>query len=351
MKFAVFGAASAILRRPQLGPRVRGLRIRELPRDKLISLIYANSLEEFLNTLKTTPYAVTLDRLSRDNLGELRRELVKLYLDRVRSIYLSAGSDAKAVVLSSLKYFEYENIRNLAIAIKAGRNPEEYILWEPLEFTKRRHIIANLLGAKNVEEVGERLKAARHMAYKAFELATKYGEDKLSIFLDRQWIEDFSTTAPTGKDRSLATFVADIREYFNVLVAIRARIWGLAEELDELAVGAPTPLVTSAVKDPPAKFLENAGGTPWGKVLLDMVAEAPTLENISIAMDNIYPAYVKKLSDIYTARYSEFSLGALAAHLEYMRAEVMTLVRAAALLAEGVPTEKRRKVFEPLART
>jgi len=67
-------------------------------------------------------------------------------------------------------------------------------------------------------------------------------------------------------------------------------------------------------------------------------------------MDNIYPAYVKKLSDIYTVRFSEFSLGALATHLEYMRAEVMTLMRVASLLAEGVPAEKRRKVFEPLTR-
>jgi V/A-type H+-transporting ATPase subunit C len=33
-----------------------------------------------------------------------------------------------------------------------------------------------------------------------------------------------------------------------------------------------------------------------------------------------------------------------------MRAEVMTLVRAASLLVEGVPAEKRKKVFEPLTR-
>jgi len=341
---------SSVLRRPALGPRVRGLRIKELPRDKLISLIYANTLDEFLNILKTTPYSIAIDKLTRENLEDLRKGLVRGYLERIKSIFLGASSDVKAVIMSSLKYFEYENIRNLTIAVKAGRNPEDFIIWEPLEFTRRRHVVASLLGAKSIEDIGERLKQIRHPAYKAFELASKYGDEKISVFLDRQWIHDFSTTAPTSKDKSLHDFVTELKEYFNILIAIRARIWGLVEELNELIVDKPTPLVASAVKDPPAKFLENAGGTPWGRILLDLVAEAPTLENISIAMDNIYPAYVKKLSDIYTVRFSEFSLGALATHLEYMRAEVMTLMRVASLLAEGVPTEKRRKVFEPLTR-
>jgi V/A-type H+-transporting ATPase subunit C len=341
---------SEVIRRPYLGPRVRGLRIRELPRDKLISLIYANTLDEFLNVLKTTTYNITLDKLTRDNLIDLRRALVRTCLERVKSIFLGSGSDAQSVILSSLKFFEYENIRNLAIAVKAGKNPEDFILWEPLEFTRRRYVVANLLGARSIEEIGERLRQMKHPAYKAFELATKYGEDKLSIFLDRQWVEDFSTSHIAKKDKTLNAFTTDLKEYINTLIALRARLWGLTEELGELLIGKPSPIVQSAVRDPPTRFLENASAEPWGKLLVDIVAEAPTLENIVIAMDNIYPAYIKQLADIYIARFSEFSLGALAAHIEYLRAEVMTLIRAASLLVEGVPVEKRRKIFEPLIR-
>ena len=341
---------SEVIRRPYLGPRVRGLRTRELPRDKLISLIYANTLDEFLNILKTTTYNITLDKLSRDNLIDFRRALVRTYLEKVKSIFLGSGSDAKSVILSSLKFFEYENIRNLAIAVKAGKNPEDFILWEPLEFTRRRYVVASLLGARGIEEIGERLRQIRHPAYKAFELAAKYGEDKLSIFLDRQWVEDFSTSHIAEKDKTLNAFTTDLREYINTLIALRARVWGLTEELGELLIGKPSPIVQSAVRDPPTRFLDIANTAPWGKILVDMVAEAPTLENIVIAMDNIYPAYVKQLSNIYTAKFSEFSLGALAAHIEYLRAEVMTLIRVASLLAEGVPAEKRRKIFEPLTR-
>ena len=67
-------------------------------------------------------------------------------------------------------------------------------------------------------------------------------------------------------------------------------------------------------------------------------------------MDNIYSAYMRKMADIYITRFTEFSLGALAAIIEYMRAEVMTLIRAASLLAEGVPLEKRRRIFEALVK-
>ncbi|ABP49634.1 MULTISPECIES: V-type ATPase subunit [Pyrobaculum] len=341
---------SSILRRPYLGPRVRGLRIKELPRDKLISLAYANTLDEFLNILKTTHYSITLDRLTRENISELRRNLVKNYLDTVRSIFLSSGRDVKNAILLSLKYFEYENIRNLAIAIKAGKNPEDYILWEPLEFTRRRHIIAGLLGVKNIEEIEERLRNLKHPAYKAFQLSSKYGEEKLSIFLDRQWLEDISTSPVVEKDKSLRALVADLREYFNTLIAVRSRVWGLTEELEELIIGKPSPAVLSAVRDPPARFLEVTQSSAWGKILVEEVAEAPTLENIATAMDNIYPAYVRRLADIYMSRFSEFSLGALVAHLEYLKAEITTLIRAASLLAEGVPMEKRKKIFEALAR-
>jgi len=341
---------SSVVKRPALGPRVRGLRIKELPRDKLISLIYANTLDEFLNILRTTSYSVTIDRLTRENLDELRKALIKKYIERARSIYLGVGSDAKLAILASLKYFEYENIRNLVNAVRAGKNPEEFIIWEPLEVTKSRHIIANVLGARNIWEIGERLKQMKHRAYKAFELASKYGEDKLSIFLDRQWIESFLTVLVASKDRSASMFASELAEYFNALIAIRTRVWGFVDEVNELIIGRASPLVLSATKDPPANFLKNAETTPWGRILTGIVAETPTFEDIAVAMDNIYPAYMRKMADIYITRFTEFSLGALAAIIEYIKAEVLTLIRAASLLAEGVPLEKRRRIFEALTR-
>ena len=340
---------SATFKRPYLGPRVRGLRISELPRDKLLMLAYSNTLDEFLNVLKTTQYAVVIDKLTRENLTELRRELVKIYLNKVRS-FLGFSKDIKDVVLTSVKFFEFDNIRNLAIALKAGKNPEDFILWEPLEFTGRRHIVASLLGSRSFEELKARLEQLNHPAAKAFALAAKYGEEKLSFFIDRQWLEDFLTTLRSKREMSLLAFTEETRNYLNAAVAIRARVWGLSDELGELIVGEPTPIVLSAVKDPPPRFLEVAGTLPWGKLLTAIVAEAPTLENIAVAMDNIYPAYMKKLADIYVARFTEFSLGALIAQIEYIRAEIVAIMRAASLIAEGVSIEKRKDIFEALIR-
>ena len=344
---------STVLRRPYLGPKIRGFRLREVPRDKLLALAYASTPEEFLNILKTTEYAVTVDKLTREALSELRRELVKIYLERLKSLFLFLSGDveAKTVVLASVKYFEYDNIRNVAAAVKAGKNPEDFVLWEPLEFTGRRHVIAGILGAKSVSEIGDRLRQMGYPAHKAFELASRYGEDKLYMFIDRQWLEDLYAYIPIGTDRSVRRFLADVTEYLNTLIAIRARLWGLsAEELNELVIGTPTPVVLAALKETPARFLEMAETTTWGKVLVELVAEAPTLENIAVALDNLYPAYMRRLADTYASTFTEFSLGALAALAEYMRAEVLAIIRAAAMIAEGVPVERRRRVFEALVR-
>jgi V/A-type H+-transporting ATPase subunit C len=350
---------STVLRRPYLGPKVRGLRAREIPRDKLLALAYASTPDEFLNVLKTTEYAVTVDKLTRETLNELRRELVKIYLERLKSLFLFLSGDveAKTVVLASVKYFEYDNIRNVAAAVKAGKNPEDFVLWEPLEFTGRRHVIASILGTKGISEIGDRLRQMVHPAYKAFELASKYGEDKLYIFIDRQWLEDLYEDLytlmrmPMRTDRSIHRFLTDVTEYLNTLAAIKARLWGLgAEELNELVIGTPTPVVLAALKEAPARFLEMAETTTWGKIIIELVAEAPTLENIAVALDNLYPAYMRRLADVYVSTFSEFSLGALAAVAEYMRAEILAVIRAAAMIVEGVPVERRKRVFEALVR-
>jgi V/A-type H+-transporting ATPase subunit C len=346
---------STVLRRPYLGPKVRGFRLREIPRDKLLALAYASTPEEFLNILKTTEYAVTVDKLTRETLSELRRELVKVYLERLKSLFLFLSGDveAKTVVIASVRYFEYDNIRNVAAAVRAGKNPEDFVLWEPLEFTGRRHVIASILGAKSISEIGERLRQMVHPAYKAFELASKYGEDKLYIFIDRQWLEDLYVLMriPMRTDKSVRRFLTDVTEYLNTLAAIKARLWGLgAEELSELVIGTPTPVVLAALKEAPARFLEMAETTTWGKIIVELVAEAPTLENIAVALDNLYPAYMRRLADVYVSTFSEFSLGALAAVAEYMRAEILAVIRAAAMIVEGVPVERRKRVFEALVR-
>lgn len=338
-------------RRPALGPRIRGIRAKALPRDKLVALTYSNTLEEYLNVLRTTLYAVSLERGSPESIGELRRALVRAYLDRVRGLYGGLSGGAREVAKASLAYFEYDNIRNVVTAIRAGKNPEEFVVWEPLDVIGRRHVVAQLLGARGPDDLADRLKAMEHPAYRAFELAARYGMEKLSFFLDRQWIEAFLRKGRRIGDASFKAFVKDLGEYVNVLILLRARLWGLAEELEELLVGAPTEVTRSALQDPPARFLELAGEkTVWGRTLVELVAGEPTLEKIAVALDNTYPAYMKALADTYVIRYSEFSLGALAAGLEYMRSETVAVIRAAAMVAEGVSQEKRREVFEPLIR-
>ncbi|MBP1448528.1 MAG: ATPase, partial [Thermoproteus sp.] len=239
-------------------------------------------------------------------------------------------------------------------ALRSGRNPEDYVILEPLEFIGRRYVVASLLGAKNVEEVGERLRAMRHPAAEAFALMQKYGYDKATIFIDRQWILDYIKFLKEIKDKSLERIIDGLSVYFDLNLAVRARLWGLsAEELAELGVGIPADpakaVLEAVAKGEIARALEALSGlSPWGSLISSLASEEPTLEGLSIVLDNAYPAVIRRLADMCIAECSEFALGSLLAALEYLRAEAMLIIRAAAMIVEGVSLEKRRSYFVPL---
>jgi V/A-type H+-transporting ATPase subunit C len=345
---------SSIIRRPSLGPHVRGLKAKALPRDKAIALAYANTPEEYLNILRTTRYSITLDKLTRETLPDLRKQIIEVYMNDVREIYLGSPSDGREVIKQHLKRFEYDNIEYIVTAIRAGKNPEDYILLEPLEFTGRRYVVTSLLGAKSVDEVGERLRALRHPAADAFALMQKYGYDKSTIFIDRQWIIDYLDFLRKIKDKSLERLIETLAAYFDISLAVRAHLWGLSpEEVSELSLGAPTSSVKAVldavVRGEIARALEAISAlSPWGSVISSLVSEEPTFERLSIALDNAYPAIMWRMASTCIIECSEFALGSLLAALEALRAEAMLVIRAAAMVVEGVSAEKRRDYFTPL---
>ncbi|MGC8972857.1 MAG: V-type ATPase subunit [Thermoproteus sp.] len=345
---------SSILRRPSLGPRVRGLRVKSLPRDKAVALAYASSPDEYLNVLRTTQYQVSVDKLTKDTLNDLREQIIKTYMNNVKELYLGAPEDGREVIRLHLRRFEYENIEYIITAIRSGKNPEDFVITEPLDFTGRRYVVTSLLGARSVEEVGERLKALGHPAAEAFELMQKFGYDKFTIFIDRQWILDYTKFLKELKDKSIDRLVNTLTTYFDVVLAVRAKIWGLSpEEIASLTTGMPSGVVKeifdATARGEVARTLDLISGIkPWGQVIASMASEEPTFENLSVVLDNAYPAIMRKLADACIVECSEFSLGSLLASLEYMRAEAMLIVKAAAMLVEGVSVEKRRSYFAPL---
>jgi V/A-type H+-transporting ATPase subunit C len=345
---------SSILRRPSLGPRVRGLRVKSLPKDRAIALAYAGSSDEYLNVLRTTQYQVSIDKLTQETLKDLRDQVIKTYMDNVKELYLGMTEEGREIVRLHLRRFEYENIEYIITAIRSGKNPEDFVVTEPLDFTRRRYIVTSLLGARSVEEVGERLRALGHPAAGAFELMQKFGYDKFTIFIDRQWIMDYTKSLSKFNDKSIYKLVNTLTTYFDVVLAVRAKIWGLSpEEIASLTVGASSGaargIFDATARGEIAKALDLISGIkPWGQVVASIASEEPTFENLSIVLDNAYPAIMRKFADASIVEDSEFSLGSLLASLEYARAEAMLIIKAAAMLVEGVSVEKRRSYFAPL---
>ncbi|MEL9991804.1 MAG: V-type ATPase subunit [Thermoproteus sp.] len=345
---------SSILRRPALGPKVRALRVKSLPKDKAIALAYANNPDEYLNVLRTTQYQVSIDKLTSETLKDLRDQIIHTYMINIKEIYLGSPKDGKEVIKLHLRRFEYENIEYIITAIRSGKNPEDFIMTEPLDFTGRRYVISSLLGARSIEEVGERLRALRHPASEAFDLMQKFGYDKFTIFLDRQWILDYTKSLSELNDRSINRLIDALTTYFNVVLAVRARLWGLSpEEITSLTAGMPSGIIgeifNAVARGEIAKALDLISGIkPWGQVVASLTSEEPTFENLSVVLDNSYPAIMRRLADTCMVECSEFSLGALLSSLEYMRSEAMLIIKSAAMLIEGVSVEKRRSYFAPL---
>jgi V/A-type H+-transporting ATPase subunit C len=206
---------------------------------------------------------------------------------------------------------------------------------------------------KNIFTYVKKVKSVKEAAG-AFELMQKFGYDKFTIFIDRQWILDYTKSLSELKDKSIDRLVNTLTTYFDVVLAVRAKIWGLSpEEIASLTTGMPSGVVKeifdATARGEVAKTLDLISGIkPWGQVIASMASEEPTFENLSVVLDNAYPAIMRKLADACIVECSEFSLGSLLALLEYMRAEAMLIVKAAAMLVEGVSVEKRRSYFAPL---
>lgn len=345
---------SAILKRPSLGPRVRGLRTRALPKDKAIALAYASTPDEYLNVLRTTQYQVPIDKLAPETMKDLREHVIKTYMNNVRELYLGSPQDGREIIKLHLKRFEYENIEYIITAIRSGKNPEEFVVTEPLDFTGRRYVVTSLLSARSVEEVGERLRTLGHPAAEAFDFLQKFGYDKFTIFIDRQWILDYTRSLKEINDKSVSRLIDTLTTYFDIVLAVRAKIWGLSQdEISALTTGMPSGVVReifdATARGEIAKVLELVSSIkPWGQVVASLASEEPTFENLSVVLDNAYPAIMRRLADVCIVECSEFSLGSLLASLEYMRSEAMLIIKAAAMLVEGVSIEKRRSYFAPL---
>ncbi len=128
-----------------------------------------------------------------------------------------------------LMKFEVENIKSIAKGMMAGmdrRSLEAGLNMSIEEALGRRHVIADLMSASNLNDLADRLRAMNHMAYKAFakalELIHNHQEIQLAILdtlLESSYIE--ALTRYVRDDESLKEVITDMVDFYNLNILLR----------------------------------------------------------------------------------------------------------------------------------
>jgi len=335
---------SYIVKRAAVGPRVRGLRSRLLPLDSIYSLAHSKNLEEFANSLRGLGVQVP-ERLDPLN---IRRSIRRAYLNRLTQLYASSAGDSREVIEYHLIHWEYDNIKAIARGLALGVDMakiERELDMEVEEMLRRRHIIAFLLASRDLEDLRERARRAHHPVHSALGVWAKMGASDIGLLetlVELSYFDGVLGRAEELKDRGLNYVVNSLMKYVVLKLAVRSRAWdypydvikeviprGFSEYAQEVYARQPQQIIQYIVEVLP----ESA---EVGKLVPE-----PTIRGVAVALDNVFPIAIRKITDSCIVRYSEFSLGSLYACLELVKEEANLLSVLGGLIAEGVEVVKR----------
>ncbi len=351
---------SYVTRQTPLGPRVRGLRARYLPRDKLLGLIQAATLDDALSILKGTDYGPVLERLGKITdeyqvANEIKTHIVRVIAEIARSVPEPASRVLRTFVLKA----EFDNIKTIAKALMRGLEPsqiEKMLNVGVEEALGRRHIIASLLGARDVDDLRGKLTSLNHPAAYGLEVYSKLGKQYpqyslmlLDTSLDKAFIE--SLLQFSRYDVSIRKFVEELANFYNISVALRGRLWGLSHEvINELIVkaGPIAQVVVRAYAESPVRLLEESAQTFRAVDLLIKTAGTSDLRTLVQFLGPFTYRFAKDLEEYIVSLFTEFSPGAALAASYFKLVEGETIIALINAFLEGVPRDHVVRLYSPI---
>ena len=349
-----------VIRLTALGPRVRGLRARYLTKDKLNSLILAQTVDDAINVLKGTDYGEVLERLGKITsetqvTNEVRSHIVKI----ISSMAMSVPEPASTVLRSYLIRLELENVKIIAKSLikgLEGTSLEGSINVSVEEELGRRHILAMLLSSRDVEDLRNKLLELRHPAgtaldsfLKVSKQAPQYSAMLIDTFIDKSFIEYLSRLSRV--DYSLKKFIQSLIDYYNINIILRGKLWELPQELvNELVIrsGTVAPTALKIYGESPTRLLEAVANVFSALDQLIKVAGSSDLRLLVQYLGPFSYRFSKDLEDYMISLFTEFSPGAAlaAVHFKFMEGElVITLINA---FLEGLSRDFVIKLYSPI---
>jgi V/A-type H+-transporting ATPase subunit C len=237
--------------RTYIGTKAFALRGSLLDGNTVQKLAESTSLEEFVNRLRSTPYADSLASVSPP--FNARRIEVALR-ERLAVVHHSITQGGGRYGIFQLYYLK--NIAwDLKLALKAralDRSSEEtteYLDMKAEELVGRRDLIVKVLSAKDVNEAATMLSGSEFFSdvEKALAAYSSKGEIRFfDVYIDHAVLsaisKEFSLNqrlyaAKSANVNGVGELVALDIDAYNVLSVLRSKLWGLSEaEIEELVV-------------------------------------------------------------------------------------------------------------------
>ena len=248
--------------RTYIGTKAFALRGSLLDAATVQKLVEATSLDEFVNRLRSTPYA---DSLSGMTSPYSARRIELALRERLAAVHHSVTQGASKYAILQLYYLK--NIAwDLKLALKAralGRSYEEtveYVDMKAEELVGRRDLIVKVLSAKDVSEAVTMLTGTEFSSdvAKALGRYSTKGEIRFfDVYIDHAVLSSISkeyslnskaySSRPPDANGVEEMVELDIDAY-NSLAVLRSKLWGLSEsEIQELVISPPSRVQTSAL--------------------------------------------------------------------------------------------------------
>jgi len=287
--------------RTYVGTKAFALRGSLLDAGSVQKLAESTSLEEFVNRLRSTPYADSFSSMS----PPFNARRIELALrERLAAVHHTTTQGAGRYRILQLYYLK--NIAwDLKLALKAralGRSYDEtveYLDMKAEELVGRRDLLVKVLSAKDVNEAVTMLSGSEFFSdvEKALAAYASRGEIRFfDVYIDHAVLSAISKeyslnpklyAAKSANVNGVSDLVALDIDAYNVLGVLRAKLWGLTEaEVQELVIiparrvslstlnsmaGADS--VTEAAKMIEASYRFPLQGAQSDEELIDMVED------------------------------------------------------------------------------
>ncbi len=326
-----------------LAPKTHGMRAKLLPKEKLRAVIYAESLDDALAVLRESSYKSAVERLSKESPPEeVTKEFKTLVVQDLVALMAGAPTQARILLAGYLLKFEIENIKLIARGLYEGkerRDIERAINTYIAEIMGRRYVLTYILGARDLEDLGAKLRELFHPAATVFESILKLTKARpqlalcaIDTLLDKVYLVRLYNLMATRlvRDNSSYDVIRQLIDIYNAALLLRAKMWSIPHDFITdfvIPYGTVGKVFHRLYGEPVVRIVEELADNPLLRAIAGMI-RATELEQIVPKLSVATYRAIRQMAESIVSRYGAASPGAAlaVACLRDLEAELVAAV-------------------------